>query len=417
MIDIKTESQFPSITRDDWEALVENGLKSGKLRDLMRKTEDGIIRGPLSTLGDRPDNIAPCPRYGVPLLNGRPWHITAPVRGPDTAFANTQMLEDLKGGASAVRVETRTLPITARNLKRLFEGIYTDLIPICFDRFGPDVADDRSALISALLSIPPLQSAHMNLGLHPTMDIDILTPVIADLPKTWRAFTLNLGETSDVLELATLAAFTVEAMRKGGPEHVHNSLVIELYTNQDAHMGIAKIRAARRIYATIAKSFGLTDISVPIRALNSRRMMQRIDPWSNMLRVMSASFGAVVGGADYILSRPFTDAIGHATPFGHRVARNMQLLMMEESHLGHVSDPAYGSYFHERMTEDLGQAAWSKFQEIEAAGGVTHYQESGAYHADILAAQAAYDRQDAPIVGVTLHPAKTNRTAKVRGAF
>jgi len=130
-----------------------------------------------------------------------------------------------------------------------------------------------------------------------------------------------------------------------------------------------------------------------------------------MLRVMSAGFGAVIGGADFITTRPFTDAIGHATGFGHRIARNMQLMMMEESHLGQVKDAAFGSYFHERMTEALALAAWTEFQQIEAEGGIDNIDP---FKARIKATQKAREDKAEPILGVTLHPAENNREAKVR---
>ena len=113
--------------------------------------------------------------------------------------------------------------------------------------------------------------------------------------------------------------------------------------------------------------------------------------------------------------RPFTDVIGGATPFGYRAARNMQLLMMEESHLGTVSDPAHGSYFHEHMSEELAQAAWTKFQAIEASGGIKAYLGSNQYKADIEAAAAARTERGEPVLGVTLHKADPLREAKTRG--
>ena len=151
-------------------------------------------------------------------------------------------------------------------------------------------------------------------------------------------------------------------------------------------------------------------------ATSSLRMMQSADPWTNMLRLMSAGFGAVIGGADYITLLPFTEALGAATPFGYRIARNMQLMMMEESRLGHVEDAAHGSYFHERLSEELALKAWAKFQEIEKLGGIDAYTASGAYADDLKTAAESRADKDAPIVGVTLHAADAIREPKLRGA-
>ena len=126
-----------------------------------------------------------------------------------------------------------------------------------------------------------------------------------------------------------------------------------------------------------------------------------------------------MGGADYLTLRPFTDTpderrLGDATPFGHRVARNQQLLMMEESHLGQVRDAAFGSYFHERLTEDLAQEAWGTFQTIEAQGGIERFRESGKLDDALAKDVAARTERDAPILGVTLHPSDDVPAPEVR---
>jgi len=183
---------------------------------------------------------------------------------------------------------------------------------------------------------------------------------------------------------------------------------VELTTNQDGHLSIAKLRAARRIYARIAENFGVTSAPLSLHTITSKRMMQSTDPWTNMLRIMSAGFGSVIGGADFITTRPFTDAIGHATGFGHRIARNMQLMMMEESQLGQVKDAAYGSYFHERMTDSLARAAWTKFQQIESEGGIDNIEP---FKARIKAAAKVRQDKADPILGVTLHPLDNDGSA------
>ena len=124
---------FNAARHEDWQKLVEKGLKGADFESLAKHSEDGFVRGPLSTESDRPQNIAPMPRAGAPLLDGRPWHICAPVRDSELSFANTQMLNDLNGGASAVRIRLGEGGIAvkhASDIKRLLEQVYTDLIPI-----------------------------------------------------------------------------------------------------------------------------------------------------------------------------------------------------------------------------------------------------------------------------------------------
>jgi len=259
--------------------------------------------------------------------------------------------------------------------------------------------------------------------------LDIAQWVSSSVPK-WKTFTVNTRTLHDrgateAQELAFMAASTVayvRAMLKNGltATQAFNQIVVELAIDQDGHLGIAKIRAARKIWACLVASFNTSNgtISLPVHAVISLRMMTRRDPWTNMLRIMAAGFGAVCGGADYITTRPFTDALGHATNFGHRIARNMQLLMMEESHLGHVMDPANGSFFHERMTNALAEEAWAKFQDIEANGGIENVIASGKFANEIKAAHNTrmeiITEKTRAIVGVSLYPGGDLRKAKTR---
>lgn len=410
MPELKLTQNFQKASQEDWQALVEKGLRGAEFKTLLKPTEDGVIRGPLSVAVDLPKDIAPLLRGSAPLLEGRPWHITVSVSDPDIAHANKQALEDLTGGASALRMSIceRGIQIKNKNeMKRLLDQVYTNLVPIII---GPNSNTANAALFE------DFTDAHIYLGLDPA------TKGLAELAKTvptnWRLITLNAATIHDqggteAQELAAFAAGAAHAFRVLGPEAAKH-IGVEITTNQDGHLSIAKLRAARRIYACIAESFGVDDVPLSLHAVTSTRMMQSTDPWTNMLRVMSAGFGAVIGGADFITTRAFTHTLGTPTEFGNRIARNMQLMMMEESHLGQVQDAAFGSYFHERMTDELAKAAWAEFQQIESEGGLT---DNTAFTARIKSAATARDAKAEPILGVTLHPAENNREAKVRRAY
>ena len=409
MSDLKLTQDFPATSEIDWKALVVKGLRGADFESLTRITDDGLIRGPLSTAANKPETTAPQARAGAPLLDNRPWHITAPVRDPEIAHANKQALEDLSGGASALRITLGKNGVAIKNaneMKRLLDNVYTNLAPIT-------LAPNNDISNAELLK--DFKTANICLGLGPKTDG--LAELAKSLPDTWRLITINAArvhdtggtEAQELAYFAASAAYAYRVLGKQAAKHVG----VELTTNQDGHLSIAKLRAARRIYARIAESFGVMDAPLSLHAISSKRMMQSTDPWTNMLRVMSAGFGAVIGGADFITTRPFTDAIGHATPFGHRIARNMQLMMMEESHLGQVQDAAYGSYFHERMTHSLAQKGWAEFQQIERDGGIDNIAPFKLRIKD--AAKAREDKAE-PILGVTLHPAEKNREAKVRRA-
>jgi methylmalonyl-CoA mutase len=145
--------------------------------------------------------------------------------------------------------------------------------------------------------------------------------------------------------------------------------------DDDQFMTIAKLRAARQVWARVAEVAGEPDAGAArVHAVTSLPMMARRDPWVNMLRTTVAAFSAGVGGADTVLVYPFDVAIaggfpGTAASFARRIARNTQLLLLEESHIGRVLDPAGGSWFVEDLTEALAGQAWKHFQDIESRGG------------------------------------------------
>ena len=410
MSDLKLADDFIQASQADWEALVKKGLRGAEFESIGKTTDDDIPRGPLSTADDLPPTIAPLPRAGAPLLEGRPWHITSQVSDPDITYANHQALKDLEGGASALRLSLCERGITLQNkneIKRLLDQIYMDLVPIIV---GPNNKIENAALFE------DFKDAHIYLGLGPKTDG--LEKLATNLPKNWRLLTINAARVHDTggteaQELAYFAASAAHAFRRLGKSAAKH-MGAELTTNQDGHLSIAKLRAARRIYARIAENFEVYDAPLNLHVVTSTRMMQSTDPWTNMLRVMSAGFGAIIGGADFITTRAFTHTLGTPTEFGNRIARNMQLMMMEESHLGQVQDAAYGSYFHERMTDSLAQAAWNEFQTIESEGGLDNIDP---FKDRIKAAAKTRDEKDEPILGVTLHPAENNRDAKVRRAY
>ncbi|MGB8208876.1 MAG: methylmalonyl-CoA mutase family protein, partial [Mycobacterium sp.] len=148
-----------------------------------------------------------------------------------------------------------------------------------------------------------------------------------------------------------------------------------------------------------------------VHAETSLPMMTQRDPWVNMLRTTLAAFGAGVGGADTVLVYPFDVAIpggfpGMATSFARRMARNIQLLLLEESHVGRILDPAGGSWFVEDLTEQLAQQAWQHFQAIEKHGG---FADAGDYitgQIGEIAAQRADDiaHRRTAITGVNEYP-------------
>jgi methylmalonyl-CoA mutase len=146
-----------------------------------------------------------------------------------------------------------------------------------------------------------------------------------------------------------------------------------------------------------------TDVGIQMRihAVTSRPMMSRYDPWVNLLRTTVATFGAGIGGADSVTVVPFDSPLGEPDAFGRRIARNTSPLLISESHLGRVADPAGGSYAVEKLTDDLTVAAWEELGRIEAEG---HDAFEARVAGVVERRDAAVARRTRPITGLTEFP-------------
>ncbi|HLY80281.1 MAG TPA: methylmalonyl-CoA mutase family protein, partial [Caulobacteraceae bacterium] len=184
----------------------------------------------------------------------------------------------------------------------------------------------------------------------------------------------------------------------------------------DPFLGVARLRAARRIWARLAGACG-AGAAARIEARSSGRMLTRADPWTNMIRLTAGAFAGAVGGADAVALGAFTDALGPPTAFARRQSRNVQLVLAEEANLGRVIDPAAGSGYVETMTEALARTGWAQFQAIEHAGGVVRALENGLI-ADMVAIDRAelsgrLSRRELKLVGVTDFAAEDLKPAEI----
>ena len=154
----------------------------------------------------------------------------------------------------------------------------------------------------------------------------------------------------------------------------------------DEFAGVAKFRAARRLWARVEEACGLAPKPALVFAETAWRMMSRRDPWNNILRGALAAFSAAIGGADAISVLPFTQALGAPDEFARRLARDTQLVLQDEAHIDVVDDPTNGAGGFETLTNELCERAWTAFQQIEAEGGLPKALEKGGFQARVAEA-------------------------------
>jgi methylmalonyl-CoA mutase len=194
-------------------------------------------------------------------------------------------------------------------------------------------------------------------------------------------------------------------------------IFFRLSCDADQFLTTAKFRALRKLWARVQAACGLAVEPGFVCAETAWRITTKRDPHVNILRATVAAFAAALGGADAITVLPFTAALGLPDRFARRIARNTQLVLLEESHLAKVADPAAGSGAVEDLTDQLCAAAWALFQEVERAGGIAAALTGGLVQqkvAEIRAERAAAvaRRQDA-LTGATIFPNLTEADVAV----
>ncbi|MBX8689522.1 methylmalonyl-CoA mutase small subunit [Mycobacterium sp. 20091114027_K0903767] len=406
--------------RQQWRTAVAGVLAKSSRRDvadlpaeperlLDSQTYEGFAIRPLYTsLDARPEPSLPGQwpfvRGGDALRDVKSgWRVVESfpaVAGTAVGTVNGAVLVALTEGASALALRVGGEGgIALGELDRLLDGVFLDLVPVIFEGAGADVAAAADAVLPLLEGLDDDQRSRLaiDLGADPltaplsgqpvTEDADLLATVakLTGHAGGVRAITVdgpafhNLGA-SAAWELAGSLAAAVAYLRllcDGGvavPDALRQ-ISFRYAADDDQFMTITKLRVARQLWARVAEVLGAGDAGAArIHAVTSLPMMTQRDPWVNMLRTTLAAFSAGVGGADTVQVLPFDAAIpggldGTSASFARRIARNTQLLLLEESHIGQVLDPAGGSWFVEDLTAQLAEQAWAHFQDIEARGG------------------------------------------------
>lgn len=406
--------------REQWRAAVAGVLAKSSRKDpadlgeapeqlLDSPTYEGFPIRPLYTILDSQPE-APLPG-SWPFIRGSDglrdvksgWKVAEAFPAPgqvSVVDGNGAVLTALTEGTSALILDVGPTGVSAADLDRLLEGVFLELVPVVLDAGADftaaadavlalvnDLDDERRARLSVDLGADPL-TATLSGRAAPSTD-----EVVATVEKTIafgggvRAITIDgpafhdLGASAS-WELTGAIAAGVSYLRllvdSGVPApDALRQISFRFAADDDQFMTIAKLRAARQLWARVAEVVGTADAGAArVHAVTSQPMMAQRDPWVNMLRTTVAAFAAGVGGADTVQVHTFDSAIpggwpGTAASFARRMARNTQLLLLEESHIGRVLDPAGGSWFVEDLTRALAEEAWKHFRDIESRGGFT----------------------------------------------
>jgi methylmalonyl-CoA mutase len=409
-------ADFPPATEQAWRGLVDAVLKGAPFARLESRTHDGLTIEPLYAR----DGAATALGGRAP---GAAWTIMQRVDHPDPAAANAQALDDLQNGATglvlvfagSVSANGFGLDPSPATLKRALDGV--DLTAVAIDlNLSPatrHVVRDFAALVKSRdiapakvdlrASINPIGGFAAS-GRGPRKWAELVPSFAAMVGELAAAgfrgpFAVADGRVihnaggSEAQELAFALASAVAYLRALEAHGMaladaREAIYFRLSADADQFLTMAKFRAARKLWARVEQACGLTPKPLMIAAETAWRTMSKRDPYVNMLRTTIAVAAAGLGGADAITVLPHTAPLGLPDAFARRVARNTQLVLLEESNLARVSDPAAGSGALEAMTHELCTAAWSAFREIESAGGVWAALETGLIQRHAAAVRA-----------------------------
>ena len=370
---------FDLAGRDQWMELVEQVLRGAPFdKKLVHTTYDGIQIQPLYTGADHTgDSSLPgmVPFTRGSRVAGGAWQVR---QAHSRATGNRAVLDDLRGGADAIELHIDG-ETSLEELQELLDGV-PSTVPIM-------LAPGSEAAIWHLVSLwdsrgVAREKALGGFGMDPR-DSAVAEAVANTLSRNYPnvlvavvngARLADQGAT-EAQELAGSLADGVAYLRACEQAGIDlasaaDKLEFRYAAGVDQFLAIAKLRAARRLWARVTEACGIEPASQRQHAVTAGAMMTRRDPWVNMIRTTVACFAAAAGGADAITVSPYDSAIGVPDPLGLRIARNTQLLLREESHLYQVIDPSGGSYYIESLTDALASTAWALFQELESGSNL-----------------------------------------------
>ena len=421
----KLFAEFPPVSTEQWESVIAVDLKGADYeKKLVWRTAEGFNVRPYY----RAENLDGIKSLGsqcgeFPYVRGtgkdNNWRIVQTIEVGCPKEANAQATVLLTKGVesigfvigdkefSAADLDTLLSGISVKNTELVFSGCATKKVAGLFiDKMDKEGVDPETVRASFVLD--PIVK---KLTLKGTMackngqckGFENLASLISKGAAYKRIRFVNVsGEifhnsgSTIVQELAfTLAAgheYVVKLMEQGlSVDQVAPALRFSMAISSNYFMEIAKFRAARLLWANIMAPYNPSRgcaSKMKVHAVTSKWNMTVYDPYVNMLRGTTEAMSAAVSGVHSIEVLPFDTPYEKPTDFSARIARNVQLLLKEESHFNQVCDAAGGSYYIENLTNSIAEQAWNLFRQVEEKGGYIAAFEAGFIQDQVEASAA-----------------------------
>ncbi len=441
------EQSFHQYTLEDWQELATKSLRGETLASLSRTSASGLCIDPLYT--NRPEassTISPSPLQR--------WDNRLAVLGDNADVQNASLLAGLRGGISSVQIQLdcpeQKSPVNTDELPSVLQDVLLDIIPIslmagsCFTRAAEQIESIWSTqnvnakTAVAFFNADPIGTLASNGKLATKLE-----KLLADMSElaqhSHKTFPLvktvcvnstcyhNAGASLEqelTASMATAAVYMQSMIDSGmSAQSAHDAITFQIACDADTLSNVVKLRSLKALWHHMANHMGVTQITMQLVVETSLRMQSRNQPWVNHLRNVSSAAAATMGGAQSIIVHPHNRIddifIDDDIELGARVARNIAIILSEESAMNFVHDPMGGSYAIENLTNALCHSTWQALQQLENEGGLIQALTSGQWQSQIAATQKQrvarlHDEQDVQVAvnRYTVKKSQPHRKAK-----
>lgn len=364
-------NEFNSVSLTEWKAQIEKDLKGKPLSSLTWNTLEGFDIEPYFT----PENSYHYNENSQTKEGeNNNWEINHLINITTEKNANEEALKALNGGVNSI-----TFKGDFNDINILLKDILIDIITVNFITDSPEKVIKKLADFCSKNNFSTQKcNVSINYDYIIKNKLEELTKNIEN-SKEFNSKNITISNVNTVnaganitQQLAILIAQGNEYLKNGFTNS--NQFSFELYLGENYFFEIAKIRALRILWKNILTAYNINNTNTAISCSTSTLLWSKNDSENNILRASSTAMSAIIGGCDSLTITPHNRK---NEDFSNRVAKNIQLLLKEESHLDKVKDPASGSYYIEHLTNTLAQNSWKLFQEIETKGGYLKAMESG----------------------------------------
>ncbi len=368
-------TDFPSVSKAEWLDRISKDLKDKSLQDLYWAVSEDIKVDPFGHADDFEQMVAPL------FEKALHWEICESVVVADPVLANRQLLEALEGGAEGLAMNWTFVP-DVNALSTVFEGVFMDFVSLHFEGA---VVENPAFFLSQVAALTKQKGQNVNAlngsmaynpALHENPDwrylMDFLDYVRSEMPNfrciQVKSVPSGTEISAELNHLLRAGNYYLEKMAQRGadPAKVAAQMHFEIMMGKSYFLEMAKIRAFKLLWINVLKAWGISP-SYPYVSAVFKPEVYTDDLYTNMIRATTMAMSSVLGGADRLTVLPYDSGreakTDYPVAFGRRIARNVQHLLKMESCLTEATDPMAGSYYLEKLTQQLCDKTWAAFQQ------------------------------------------------------